>query len=362
MIKVHSESRMILLCKGRHVRKRAVILSLVFSQLFLPFWAHAQETPFPWPETSGPTNWTENPIKPEIAGVVKYDTPEYAPAPVSVRLQTATGTLLRETWTGRVGEFSFPNIACGDYVVAVDAPGYRQVRLPVEHSYIPLEFLQIHLVRINGESSIVAGGSTGISPANVPGKARKEYVRGLQELSRKNPEQSIGHLRKAVEIYPNYESAYLHLGWVYLQQRKLPQAQDALERVLRANPASAVAHGLLGGVRRQQNELPKAVEELERSLSLEEPSWQAHLELGEIQLKLGNVEQAYPHILRAHQLEPALASIHLKLYNTLILRNNYAAAAAELDEFLQLFPQHPLAAHVRRQREALRAKLEQVRR
>jgi len=67
------------------------------------------------------------------------------------------------------------------------------------------------------------------------------------------------------------------------------------------------------------------------------------------------VEDAYPHLMRAHELNPGAPTVHLNLYNAQILRSDYRAAVAELDEFLKLFPDHPQAEPARRQRRALTA-------
>jgi tetratricopeptide (TPR) repeat protein len=68
---------------------------------------------------------------------------------------------------------------------------------------------------------------------------------------------------------------------------------------------------------------------------------------------LGKVNEALPHAQRAHELNPSEAATHQTYYNTLIRRGDYRAALEELDEFLRLFPRHPLAEKARAQREAL---------
>ncbi len=337
----------------------AGLLLAALSTVAMPLFA--QDDPFSKPESSGPADWTESPIKPEITGFVKYRGSGDIATSISVRLQTTSGAFIQETRTGKLGEFSFPRVACGDYVIALDAAGYRPVRMHVEHSFIPMEPLQVYLVRAEGEASTAGSDEGLICPPYVPAKARKEYEKGLQALTEKNEAESIAHLQKAVDIYPTFELAYMHLGWVYFRQRSFPQAREALEKAIQMNPKNAVTHAILGNVRRQENQVPEAVQELEQSLSLEEASSRTHQDLGEILLKQGKLSQAYPHIFRAHQLNPGNASIHLEYYNTLILRNEYASAAAELDEFLLLFPKHALAAKVRQQREDLRARLEQAR-
>src|SRR5260370_473396 len=115
------------------LRVAVSLLALGFVTSYLP----AQESPFPKPDARGPQDFTESPIKPEITGFVRL--PEGTPRSgrILVKLQTVTGTLLLQRWTGNLGEFSFPEVACGNYVLTVDAPGYKPVRERVEHSYIP---------------------------------------------------------------------------------------------------------------------------------------------------------------------------------------------------------------------------------
>ena len=60
---------------------------------------------------------------------------------------------------------------------------------------------------------------------------------------------------------------------------------------------------------------------------------------------------------RAHALNPGVPAIHQLHYNLLIRGSHYAAALAELDEFLRLFPAHSLAARARQQRAALAARV-----
>jgi len=338
----------------RHVGGLVLVFGLATNSLL------AQESPFGRPDSKGPTDWTESPIKPEISGFVRLAQGRGIPGRVLVRLETQTGTLLQQSWTGESGQFSFPQIACGNYVLAVDAPGFRPVRVPVEHSYIPLGTVFLKLVRADAASAGTQAATAPALEAQIPKQARKEYEKGLEALTRKKAQQSIGHFRRAIEIYPEYDAAYLNLAWAYLQQRAYPETQQVLEQILRRNDKIAGAHLLLGIVQKQQNRLPEAVQHFEHTLSLEEASWKTHLELGGVLLRLGRRDLAYAHMLRAHQLNAAQPATHLQLYNTLILRGDYSAALAELEEFLRLFPDHPLIARVRQQRDTLQAKLQRA--
>ena len=309
------------------------------------------------PDPKGAMDFTESPIKPEISGFVRYPPGRPNDAPVMVKLQTPNGRILQEAWTGNLGEFSFPQIACGDYILAVDAPGFRPIRVAVEHSYIPAGTIFLKLVPAAKDDAANAD-DLAAPELRVPPPAKREYEKGLSELGLKRTDEGIQHFRKAIALFADYDLAYLQLGWAYLQQRNYADAQKVLEQAVRRNDNVAGAHVLLGSVQKAQNHFPEAVQQYERSLRLDEASWLAHLGLGEVLMKLGKNVQAYPHLVRAHELGASRASTHLQLYNSLILRSDYPAALAELDDFLKLFPQHALAPRARQQREVVLAKLQ----
>jgi tetratricopeptide (TPR) repeat protein len=305
-------------------------------------------------------DWTESPIKPEISGFVRRVGSSNNFAPVLVKLESPSGSLLSQTWTGKLGEFSFPEIACGNYVLAVDAVGYRPVRVPVEHSYIPLGAVFLNLVPANSEAPAGEESAFARRRAAIPGSAKKEYERGLEALSGNRVPDSVAHFRKAVDIYPSFDDAHIQLAWALIQQRNFAGAQLALQQALRLDGKSAAAFALLGRVRKDQARFLDAARLYDRSLSLEEASWRTHLEMGAVLLKLGHTDQACAHIVRAHELGSSQPLAHLQLYNCLVLQTNYIAAEAELNEFLKLFPNHSLAPRVRQQRDALLAQLQRA--
>lgn len=299
-------------------------------------------------ETKGLTDYTESPIKASIAGRVQFPKGFMPAEPVRVRLETHTGGILDQIVAGTDGRFQFNHVACGFYVLAVDVAGYRPVRLPVEHSFIPAEGLVL---------SLVSGEGSAAQAAAIPPKALREHQRGVESLAKKDEAKSITSFEKAIELCPLFDDAYSDLALVHLQRKDLPAARQVLERALAKNSDNLRALVLLGRTARLQGEYPRAVDVLGRALVHKEASWVARLEMGEALVALNRMEEASLHIARAHELNPGLPSIHQLHYNTLIRRSQYRAALAELDEFLSLFPEHSLALKARQQRAALAQKV-----
>ncbi|MBI3404027.1 MAG: tetratricopeptide repeat protein [Acidobacteria bacterium] len=337
------------------MRNHQISTLLLASTLLAAPMAAQNPFPIPKPGANGPTDYTESPVKPEIAGFVRLAKGGEKVPKIEVRLETSTGSMLAQTFSGNLGEFTFPNIPCGDYILAVDAPGFAPVRVSVEHSYIPAGTIFLNLMS-SGASTTPA-----VNPESAALKAPKaavsEYDKGIEALSSQKLDEGILHFQKAIQIFPDYDSAYNHLGWAYLQQRNYAESQKALSQAILRNHRNAIAYLLLGSVRKQQNQFPEAVPFFERSLRIEEQSWKAHLELAEVLLKLNKRDEAFSHFTRAHDLNPLQPSTHLELYNMLILRDDYAGAMTELDEFLKLFPQHPMASRARQQRTMVQTKL-----
>ncbi|MFQ5926285.1 MAG: tetratricopeptide repeat protein, partial [Terriglobia bacterium] len=203
-----------------------------------------------------------------------------------------------------------------------------------------------------------SGDTVGVRELAIPGKARKAFAKGIRELyEKKRPDRSLRHFRKAIELYADYDEAYVQLSLAHFQQADYAQAQHVLETGLAVNPGNTRAYVVLGLVYKQQRQAQRAIQAWKRAVKLDENAWRAHFELGKTFLVAGNIEEAQKHAQRAHQLKPQAPSVHLLVYNLCLLQDDREAALAELDEFLALHPQNPWAPQLRQRRIILRQSL-----
>jgi len=75
-----------------------------------------------------------------------------------------------------------------------------------------------------GPAQGVTVSATGL---NVPKDARKAYDRGHHAIENKKLPEAQQELEKAVQLYPRYAAAWLDLGRVYVQQNQLDKARNA---------------------------------------------------------------------------------------------------------------------------------------
>ena len=91
------------------------------------------------------------------------------------------------------------------------------------------------------------------SSQNKPESATAEYEIALKNASKREPQN--------IDIYKT-------LGAVYLQQKKLKEAQDTYQLILNLSPNDAEAHFYLGNIYDELNNREAAIEELRKSLQL----------------------------------------------------------------------------------------------
>ena len=297
--------------------------------------------------------------RPSVSGHIRSLGGRSLPQNVLVRLENSTGVEVAQAWSGSSGDFVFPHVSAGNYVIVVDQMGYKPVRIPLQITMGPLSGLLVELEPEQDDAAEVPGAAVSLRQLQVPKKARKEFQEGLEAQSRHQTEQSAAHFRRAIELYPDFDDAYIQLALLHLQQGAYGEAQRVAEAALSVNDKNPQAYALEGVACRWQGNDLQAQKALEHSLQLDERSWFAHLELGRVYLRQRQLEAGYQHISRAHALNPGVPSVHLSFYNTLLLRHKTREALAELDEFLRLFPDHHLAAKVRERRQSLTDSLAQ---
>ncbi|MCP5115821.1 MAG: tetratricopeptide repeat protein, partial [bacterium] len=77
-----------------------------------------------------------------------------------------------------------------------------------------------------------------LADLQAPKKATKAYEKARQQLSKGEIEKAEANLRKAVEIYPEYPSAWSTLGRMLRRQRKPAEAKAAYRKAIEADPKS----------------------------------------------------------------------------------------------------------------------------
>ena len=155
--------------------------------------------------------------------------------------------------------------------------------------------------------------------------------------------------REAIELDPSYASAYVGVGWCYLDMirfgwtaspsQALQEAHDLAQKALSLDKLSASAHRLLGWTYLKWNEYDLAANEFKRALELNPNDADSYDALGAVRLYTGEPDAAIEAVGTAFRFNPnppTSSFVHLGL--AYFLTGRYDEAITTMEKSLARNP------------------------
>lgn len=298
--------------------------------------------------------WAAPPRAFEISG-------EVDPAgPAAVTLHHVQTPFAASALAGLDGKFRFTDLQPGAYTITAFVPGRAEGRLTVNVGPGAADSRGRVSVRVAMEESreaIESGSRVSARQLAVPAKARRNYERALKRLSQHDVPGAIELLEKAVAEAPHFAAAWNHLGTIAYQTQNYPLAEQRFRRGLEADGEAYEPLVNLGGVLLNLGR-PDEARPYNLYAVLKRPRDPlAHSQLGMTYFLLHRWPEAEKHLREAIRLDPAhFSHPQLMLADILENRGDQAGAAAQLEDFLRLHPDSPLAEKIRARMAELRRK------
>jgi tetratricopeptide (TPR) repeat protein len=146
------------------------------------------------------------------------------------------------TEVGHQGSFRFMGVKPGHYTLKV---------VDLYGNVIQREFIDVHrssgpvIIRLEQpEKEPSKGGVISVQRLQhkVPKAARKEHERADKAMKENDVEKSIAHLKKAVEIDPQFVEAYINLGARHLKLNQPEKALAAFESAVKIDENLSVGY------------------------------------------------------------------------------------------------------------------------
>ncbi|MBZ5570366.1 MAG: tetratricopeptide repeat protein [Acidobacteriia bacterium] len=294
-----------------------------------------------------------------VRGVVRYANGQPADH-VVIRLRGIKIDYDTQAQTDIQGKFEFDALPPSTYRLTIEGQGFfpYSSNIDLSMAHMANELITLRPIK-EPEKEVPPSGSVSVSGA-IPPEAKKEFDAGQKSLNEdKDAEGSIKHFRKAIQLYDKFPEAYLMLGLVYLDQRKLDDSQAALQKSTELAPSLAPGYLALGAVFNQEKKFEDAEKALTHGLELNPDDAQGHTDLARTYWAMGRWQDAEPHAQRAVALKPDLAPAHIVLGNIGLRKRDNAAALKEFNEYLRLDPQGPMAEPVRQMVAKIEAAMKQ---
>ena len=279
------------------------------------------------------------------------------PAVASVSIFRVASPFSATTLTEEDGRFTFKKLEPGAYTVSVFIPAQGEARQTIEVGPGTADARQRVVLTIHlKDSDFVYADPTrrrhsvSARQLSIPDKAIHEYEEAQKDLARHDPDAATRHLERAVELAPQFATAWNNLGTIAYQTQKYTRAEECFRTALEQDPSAYEPLVNLGGVLINLRKLEEAYDFNLHAVLTRPNDALANAQLGMTYFGLNTMDLAEKYLRRASQIDPAhfshpqlfLAEIHLRQGDT-------RAAAADLEEFLKYHPDWPHAARMREQ-------------
>jgi tetratricopeptide (TPR) repeat protein len=280
----------------------------------------------------------------------------------SVWLHGATAPFEDTTLAGEDGHFRFRDLLAGTYTLGAFVPGRGEMRRTIEVGPSQADAkkrIELTVELRDGEfesRDSLRRSMVSAKELAIPERAHREYEEAERRLARRDVEGAVAHFERAVEMAPQFSEAWNHLGTIAYQARDYTRAETCFRKALDADPNSFQPLVNLGGV---SINLGKFEEALQYNLyaALTRPNDAlANSQLGMSYFYLGKLDLAQKYLTAAKRFDPAhFSHPQLMLAEIALRRQDRAAAAGEMEEFLQHHPDSPEAVGIKEKLTQLRA-------
>ena len=254
------------------------------------------------------------------------------------------------TVTSLGGRFKFKQVPAGTFVLTVTTPrhGSSSRTIAVTPSFADSKgrvhtSIQMNLnqTRLNSRISV--------AELAVPEKARKEYLKAQDELSRSDTDAAVTHLKRALKIAPEFPTALNTLGTICYQTRKYQEAEEYFRLALDLDPDLYPPLVNLGGALLALGQFEESLQVNLKARERRPSDPLAQSQLGLSYEGLGEWEQAITSLQEAKRLEPGhFSNPQLSIARLLLKLGRIEASVKEYEEFLSLYPDSPHSEQVRR--------------
>jgi Tfp pilus assembly protein PilF len=274
------------------------------------------------------------------------------PASGSVGLSGAVTPFHKSTLTSPGGRFRLKDIEEGTYTLSVFVPGRGEVRQTVVVGPSTADSRRrVHVEVAMEDIRLDQEGVAKVSLRSlaIPEKAQREYQEANKRLEQRDVAGAEQRLLRAVELAPHYGEAWNFLGTLAYQTQRYALAEERFRKALEIDDSLYAPLVNLGGVLLNLGRPEEALPYNQHAVLRRPGDALAHSQLGMTHFGLNQFAQAEKHLREAIRLDPAHFS-HPQIYlaDILMRSDRVPEGIAMLEGFIQLHPDHPIAADLRR--------------
>jgi len=304
----------------------------------------------------------------EIRGKVYLPSGKTTDIPLEIELQSISNFSTLKLTSDRDGQFSFRNLAPGNYQVVVHAgEQYEEIREYITidteaQGNIPIrptpKVVTVPVYLQFKRGIILRNEVINAKWSSIPKSTLDHFKRGVELGQASKTAEAEAELRKALELSPNFAPAYTELGRLALAAGKLDAAIEACKTAIKYDESDFTAHLHLGIAYLNQKNYTAAEPPLVTAAYLDRTEVRPHYYLGMLFVMKGDLEIAQKAFEKAIELDAGktLPVIHKYLGRIYLKKDMDKEALKELETYLKLAPKALDADKVKKDISDIKAK------
>ena len=290
-----------------------------------------------------------------LTGEVRTKEGQVIPFGVTISLETGEGKPVGSRIADSAGNFQFLGLSPGEYHMTVTAEKFQTHEQNLDLSFHGIDYpVKVYLTPAD-KSQASTAALPAMTDEAASKLARKEYEKGGRALQEKKLPEARQHLEKAVAEYPCYARAEAALAQVDLAERKLPEAETRFQKAIQCDGTFLDSFSQLAQLYIVEKKFPEGETVLRQGLRLSPNAWLFHYQLGTIHGGMGKYQEAELDYLAAQSLQADMPhEFHVKLANVYLKTGEFSKALAEVDAYLRLDPNGVYAPSGRKMAETMR--------
>jgi Tfp pilus assembly protein PilF len=198
----------------------------------------------------------------------------------------------------------------------------------------------------------VEGRTVSATSLTAPKDSLKAFEKATKAMQKGKWKEAQSNLEKALQGYPRYAAAWSELANVYAETKETGKAREAFRQAIAIDPKFVAPYFGLAEIAMREHKWQEMAEHTGTLLKLDPyglPGAYAYDAMAHLNLdRLDAAEKSAREGLKIDQVGEVPKNHHL-LAVVLMRKGDYAAAAAELREYLQAVPKAADAEFARRQ-------------
>lgn len=321
--------------------------SCLFLLLFLSFFTHSSA-----PAIAGETY--------ELIGRISYGEKRFSRHnPPLILLQGMKNPFATHTLADPAGNFKFKKLRPDIFTLIVYVAFAGEHRQTVEVSPGLADSKRRVFIEVAFQPNLARKALQEVSSSqlSVSEKAIKELEKALKRLEKRDREGAVAHLKKSVEISPQFIEGWNTLGTMAYQSGNYELAESYFREALEHDPDSYAPMVNLGGALLSQGKIRESLPWNMAAVEARPDDALAHSQVGLSYYYLGRFREAEKHLKQAVALDPGHFSYpQLPLADIYLRNQDLKSAVRELEHFLRLHPDAEQASIVKRQVEIIYSK------